>query len=178
MRGGARALQAQAMKNAFTGIDRLRWFAVTVVVAVAAVPLSFVLWRTPPGVATPPPSMLPFFVPIGVVIPALSLGFGVAFLLFGSKLMRTGPPTALSRASFISIWWLLANWWPHANFHRVSNGWANLVLIDYVFHTTVIIATCVVAAFFLSVLRERQVAGQSDAGVRDLASTRAVKGES
>jgi hypothetical protein len=165
--------------NAFTSRDRLRWFAVTVVVAAAAVPLSFVLWRTPPGVATPPPSLLPFFVPIGVVIPALSFGFGVAFMLFGGKLMRTGSATALSRASFISIWWLLVNWWPHANFHRVSSGWANVVVIDYFFHTTVIVATGVVAVFFLAVLRERQVAGQSEAGIGEVVgSARAIRGES
>jgi hypothetical protein len=172
MRVGRSDLQCRDM-NEFTVTDRLKWFAVTVVVAAAAVPLSFVLWRTPPGVAAPPPSLLPFFVPIGVVIPALSLGFGVAFMLFGARLVRTGPATAMSRASFVSVWWLLVNWWPHANFHRVSSGWANVVVIDYFFHTTVIVATGVVAVFFLSVLRERQVAG-----IRDLGSARAIKGES
>ena len=164
--------------NNFTVADRLRWFAVTLIVAGAAVPLSFVLWRTPPGVATPPAGLLPFFVLIGVVIPALSLGLGVAFVLFGRKLLPTNQPSALSSASFVSIAWLLVNWWPHSNFHRVANGWANVVLIDYVFHTTVIIASCVLAAFFLSVMRERQGAGQIETGIRDLESARAIKGGS
>ena len=164
--------------NNFTIADRLRWLAVTVVVAAVAVPLSFILWRTPSGVAIPPPSILPFFVPIGVVIPALSLGLGVAFVLFGRKLLLTNQPPALSSASFVSISWLLVNWWPHSNFHRVANGWANVVVIDYVFHTTVIIATCVVATFFLSVMRERQGAGQIETGIRDLESARAVHGGS
>lgn len=168
--------QAQDMSD-FTVTDRLRWFLVSVGVAAVAVPLSFVLWRTPPGVAGPPPGVLPFLVPIGVVIPALAFGFGVAFMLFGRKLFGATRPSALSRASFLSIWWLLVNWWPHSNFHRVSNGWANVVVIDYFFHTTVIIATCVVAAFFLSVMRERKGAGQIT-GVRDLESALAVKGGS
>jgi len=128
------------------------------------------LWRTPPGVAAPPPDILPFLIPIAVVIPALSFGLGVAFLLFGRKLLRADRPSALSRASFISIWWLLANWWPHSNFHRVSNGWTNVVVIDYFFHTTVIVASCVVAAFFLTVIRERRVAGEVS-GSRKIAST-------
>ena len=157
--------------NEFTVRDRLRWIVVTVVVAAAAAPLSFVLWLTPPGVATPPTDILPFLIPIAVVIPALSFGFGVAFLLFGRKLLSADRPSVLSRASFISIWWLLANWWPHSNFHRVSNGWTNIVVIDYFFHTTVIIASCVVAAFFLSVIRERRGAGESRSGARDLSST-------
>ncbi len=150
--------------NELTVADRLKWLAVTVGVAAAAVPLSFVLWRTPPGALTPPPSMLPLFIPIGVVIPALSFGFGVAFMLFGSKVLRIQGGPALSRISFVSIGWLLINWWPHANFHRVAAGWANVVLVDYFFHTTVIIATGLVAAIFLKGIRERQVAREKESG--------------
>ena len=175
MRVWGRGIHPQDMNN-FTVAGRLRWAAVTIVVAAAAVPLSFVLWRTPLGVATPPAGLLPFFVPIGVVIPALSLGLGVAFGLFGRKLLPTNQPSALSSASFVSITWLLVNWWPHSNFHRVANGWANVVVIDYVFHTTVIVATCVVAAFFLSVMRERQNSGQIDTGLRDHESAQAIQG--
>jgi len=71
--------------NEFSIAIRLRWLLVTGVAAAAAVPLSFILWRTPSGVATPTPSLLPFFVAIAVVIPALSFGFGVAFLLLGDR---------------------------------------------------------------------------------------------
>lgn len=156
--------------NELTRADLLRWASVTVGVAVAAVPLSFILWRTPPGLATPPPSVLPILIPIAVVIPALSFGLGVAFMLFGRKLIAASRPSALSRASFVSVGWLLTNWWPHSNFHRVSNGWTNLVLVDYFFHTTVIIATCIVAVFFLSAVRERSSARRIDTGIRDLES--------
>ncbi len=163
------SIQAPDM-NKFTAADRLKWFAVTGGVAAAAVPLSFVLWRTPPGVATPPPSLLPFFIPIGAVIPALAFGFGVAFILFGRKLLVMNGAPALSRAAFVSISWLLLNWWPHSNFHRVANGWANVVLVDYVFHATAIIATCIVAVFFLTLIRERERAGRIEVGAHELAS--------
>ena len=177
MRGGARAAKLRPMIE-FSVRDRLRWLAVTVVVAAAAVPLSFVLWRTPPGVAGPPASMLPVLLPVEVVIPALSLGLGAAFMLFGRKLFAAGRPAVLSRASFLSIWWLLVNWWPHSNFHRVSNGWASLAVIDYFFHATVIVATCVVALFFLSVMRERQAVADVERGTLDLGSPQAVGGRS
>lgn len=114
--------------------------------------------------------MLPVLIPVAVVIPALSFGLGVAFLLFGRQLVRASHPSVLSSASFISIGWLLTNWWPHSNFHRVSNGWANLVAVDYFFHTTVIAATCVVAVFFMTVISERQTAGRMESDARDLAS--------
>ena len=157
--------------NEFTVPDRLKWLAVTIAVAVAAVPLSFLLWRTPAGVATPPPSLLLLFIPIGVVIPSLALGIGVAFMLFGKRFVRTGSAPGLSRASFVSIGWLLTSWWPHANFHRIANGWANLLLVDYFFHTTAIIAAVVIAAYFLAVVRERQEAGQTETDTSNLASS-------
>jgi hypothetical protein len=156
--------------NKLTRADWIRWVSVTIGVAAAAVPLSFLLWRTPPGVATPPPSVLPVLIPIAVVIPALSFGLGVAFILFGGQLIRANRPSVLSRASFVSLGWLLTNWWPHSNFHRVSNGWANLVGVDYFFHTTVIAATCIVAVFFVTGIREQQKAGQIESNARDLAS--------
>ena len=156
--------------NDFTRADWLRWAAVILGVTAAAVPLSFLLWRTPPGAATPPAGILPALLPIAVVIPALSFGVGVAFVFFGRKLIRTSQPSALSRAAFVSIAWLLTNWWPHSNFHRVSNGWNSLLVVDYFFHTTVIVATCVVAAFFLTVIRERQLAVLIEGGDQSLAS--------
>ena len=177
MRGRARGAKLRRMSE-FTVRDRLRWLGVTLVVAAAAVPLSFLIWRTPPGVAGPPPSMLPILLPVEVVIPALSLGFGVAFMLFGRKLVIRDRASAMSRASFISIWWLLVNWWPHSNFHRVSTGWVSLAAIDYFFHATVIVATCVVAAFFLSVMRERQQVPLLDGGAFEVGRAQPVGGRS
>ena len=109
--------------------------------------------------------------PIGVVIPALSLGLGVAFLLLGRRLVTTEGSPGLSIATFLSVAWLLISWWPHANFHRIANGWANLLLVDYFFHTTAIIAAVVIAAYFLAVVRERQEAGQTGTDTSNLASS-------
>jgi hypothetical protein len=156
-------------------VDRpFRWIALIAVVAAAAVPLSFVLWPTPVGAASPPPSVLPLLIPIAVVIPALSLGLGVAFMLFCRRLLSAAGSSALSRGAFFSVGWLLINWWPHSNFHRVANGWTNIVLIDYFFHTTVIVASCVVAAFFLGVVRERHETGEARTGVRQVPSTTTI----
>lgn len=171
---GVRAASKLRRMTKFTVDNPLGWIAVTIVVAAAAVPLSFVFWPTPLGVATPPPSMLPLFMPIAVVIPALSLGLGVAFMLFGRRLLSAGGASPLSRGAFFSIGWLLINWWPHSNFHRVANGWTNIVVVDYFFHTTVIVASCVVAAFFLSVVRERHEAGEMRDGARQVPSTTSI----
>lgn len=137
----------------------LRWPAVAVPVAVVAAPLSFVLWPAPAGASLPPPSLLPALVAIGVVVPAMAFGAGVAFALFGRPLLDGGASPNLSMAAYVSITWLLVNWWPHSNFHRVAQGWPSIIAIDLVFHTTVIAATVVVAAYCLESARRRSVAG-------------------
>lgn len=148
---------------------RLKSLAVAVVTAVSAVPLSFLLWRAPAGVATPPSTVLPFLLPITVLIPSIAFGIGVAFLLFGRPLLAAGGSLVLSRAAYLGVAWLLMNWWPHSNFHRIASGWTNVLVVDYFFHTTAIVAAGIVAIFFLSVLRERQGSGR-DTSSRDLAS--------
>ena len=73
-----------------------------------------------------------------MVIPALSFGLGVGFLLVGMRLASLARAPRLSRAAFLSLGWLLVNWWPHSNFHRVADGWTNLVLVDFFFHTVML----------------------------------------
>lgn len=134
----------------------LIWPFVTLPVAALATPLSFVLWRTPPGAVAPPSSLMPLMVPVAVVIPAVAFGLGIAFLLAGWRYVGRSDTPLLSRGAYASVAWLLLNWWPHSNFHRVAQGWTSLLTIDYVFHSTVIAASVVVAAYVLTSLRDRQ----------------------
>jgi len=64
--------------------------------------------------------------------------------------------TGLTRAAHVSIAWLLFNWWPHDSLH-IYNGMnlAGLLVIEYVFHITLMIAGTVLAYFFLTLLRQR-----------------------
>jgi hypothetical protein len=53
-------------------------------------------------------------------VESLAFGLGLAFLLRGPQLLTVGGrPRAVDIASYLSIGWLLANWWPHTNLHRV-----------------------------------------------------------
>ncbi len=137
----------------------LKWPAVAAPAAVVVAPLSFVLWPPPAGVSSPPPAVLTALVAIAVVIPAVAFGVGIAFALFGRPLLDGATSPALSRATYLSITWLLINWWPHSNFHRVAQGWPSIIAIDFVFHTTVIAASIIVAAYCLESARHRPVVG-------------------
>lgn len=138
---------------------------VTLVLAVVAVlaspngPLG-VFWRPPAGSPVPTSAQLPFFILLNIA-EGLTFGLGISFLIFGYPMVRAISPasTGLTRAAHISIAWLMLNWWPHDSLH-MHNGLnlGGLLGIEYGFHTTLMIAGVIVAYFFLTLLRQKQLA--------------------
>jgi hypothetical protein len=138
-----------------------RWFVIviTVTAGFAAFLLSYVLWPNPPGADQPPPGIVPFYVIEGA-IESLAFGLGLAFLLRGAQLLIvSGRPRALDVATYLGIGWLLSNWWPHTNLHRVTGfDWYGLIWIEYGFHVTLILSGAVLAlAFAQGLLRRASV---------------------
>ena len=129
--------------------------AITLVFAAATFALGQRIWTAPPGAATPPGSLLPLFIVLEVVSDIL-FGLGVSFIVFGYGLVaRARQPLWLAYATYVSIAWLMVNWWPHGNLHRVTpaGAWAQLLYIDYGFHLTLMVAVAIVALFFFRTLR-------------------------
>ncbi len=126
---------------------------VVIVASATALASSLMLWPSPPGFA-PPPSLLPFFAGLGIV-EAVAFGLGVAFLLFGYRLVQqteVGPLAAWG--GYFGIAWSLVNWWAHDGFHRVTGlNYNGLIRIEYGFHITLIVGAALTAYFFLSVAR-------------------------
>ncbi|HEX2648290.1 MAG TPA: hypothetical protein VHO95_13765 [Candidatus Dormibacteraeota bacterium] len=140
---------------------RLKIAAVTLGIGLPAAALSQTIWPNPPGIAMPPEPILGFYIALSVA-EALLFGLGIAFLAFGLPLVRRARVSpGLNWATYLSIAWLLVNWWPHDNFHR-ANGFdlAGLVRIEYGFHATLYLAGLVVAWFFISMLRREAPADQ------------------
>jgi hypothetical protein len=124
-------------------------------------PLGFLLgWHPATGSPTPTGGQLPFFILLSL-LEGLAFGFGVAFLLWGYSWMRSaGPaPRGLTRAAHLSIAWILINWWAHDSFH-VANGLnlGGLLLIEYAFHVTLMLAGLLAALWFVTVVRQYQAA--------------------
>src|ERR1700716_2719827 len=95
----------------------LRVAAVVVVVSAAAFASSMALWPPTPGFA-PPPSLMPFFVGLGVA-ESLAFGLGVAFLIFGWRLVReTGVGSFAAWGGYLGMAWSLVNWGCDDGFHR------------------------------------------------------------
>lgn len=150
-----------------TGARRnwIKWLAVTLVLAVIAFlaspngPLGG-FWRPSPEFPQPTDAQLPLFVLLNVA-EVLAFGLGIAFLLFGYPVMQTIAPASkrLTFLAFLSIAWLLFNWWPHDSLH-VANGMNlnGLLVIEYVFHVTLMVAGAILAYFFFALVRQRAVA--------------------
>lgn len=58
-----------------------------------------------------------------VAAEVVTFGLGVSFLIFGYPLVQSTLPASkgLTFAVYLSIGWLLANWWPHDSLH-IANG--------------------------------------------------------
>ncbi len=128
----------------------LKWSIVTVVVGSVAFVLT-PLWPVPPTAPQPPSALFPFFILLAFV-ESVSFGLGVAFLIFGRGLLgRLGRSPRLTTAAYLAVAFLLVNWWPHDNLHRMTSGdWARLVLVEYGFHLPLMVAGAVLAWFFAS----------------------------
>jgi hypothetical protein len=147
--------------------QRITWIALTVLLGLAAFltgvngPLaSLIGWHPAAGSPQPTAAQLPFFMVLGLA-EALALGFGVAFLVFGYPWMRAAAaaaPGGLTRAAHLAIGWMLVNWWSHDSFH-VANGLdlSGLLLIEYGYHFTLIVAGTIAAAWFVTVVRGHQL---------------------
>jgi hypothetical protein len=122
--------------------------------------LTFVIWPHPADAPVPPSALMPVFIGLGIA-DALALGVGVAFLIFGfPALARIGGTGPLTWASYLGIGWSLVSWWPHVNMHRVNGAsFEGLLMIDIIFHLTLIAVAMILAAFFLRLIRSAPSVG-------------------
>ena len=152
---------------------KLKVGLVTLLVAIPAfllaptAPLGHTIWPAPVALASPPTStQVSFFMLLGAC-EALALGLGAAFLIFGWPLVRQVAAAGRGRAlaSYLSIGWLLANWWLHDGFHMV-NGLhpGGLLGIEYAFHVTLIVAGAALAYSFGTMAAEGSPAAATAAG--------------
>ena len=142
----------------------IKWLVLTLVLAVIAFlaspngPLGGV-WRPSSDFPQPTDAQLPLFILLNVA-ESLAFGFGISFLIFGYPLMQTilTASKGLTLATHLSIAWLLLSWWPHDSLH-VANGlnMNGLLVIEYVFHVTLMVAGAILVYYFLALVRQRAV---------------------
>jgi hypothetical protein len=153
--------QGKAIGNG-TARPWLKWLVVTLVLAVIAFvaspngPLG-TFWRPSAAVPDPAGIQLPLLVLLNIA-EVIAFGLGVSFLIFGYPLVRSvlTASKGLTFAAYLSIGWLLANWWPHDSLH-IANGLDlnGLIAIEYGFHITLMMAGAILAYFFLALLRRQ-----------------------
>lgn len=142
--------------------NRGKWLIATLMTAVIAFlaspsgPLGS-FWRPSSDVPLPTGAQLLLFLLLNVA-EVLAFGMGVSFLIFGYPAVQRVLPRSkgLAFAAYLSVAWLLANWWPHDSLH-IANGTniGGLLAIEYAFHVTLIVAGVVLVYFFLALARQQ-----------------------
>ncbi len=79
-----------------------------------------------------------------------SFGLGAAWLVVGASVItRLGRPIVLSLAAHLSVFWLLASWWPQDNLYRTTRSWDwnQQAWLVYVFNIALLVSAAVLVRF-------------------------------
>jgi hypothetical protein len=145
----------------------LKWLIPTLPLAVIAFVLSpngplGTFWRPTHDAVMPTGFVLLLFILLNVA-EVLAFGTGISFLIFGYPLVKNVLPQSkgLAFAAYLSIGWLLINWWPHDSLH-LHNGLDThgLIGIEYGFHITLMIAGVILVLFFFALARQPMAKSQ------------------
>jgi len=129
--------------------DKKKLITITAVVAVLSFALSQKVFVNSPELPEPTSMQLPFFILLGI-IEALSMGYGIALLAVYWK--RAAEQKL--RLTLLSLSWLIGSWWVHDGLHRANgHDLSGLLMIEYGFHVTLIIAAVIVGCHVIKNLR-------------------------
>ena len=134
--------------------DSHKAILITLVLGIAALALSKVIWPIPSSMPHPTDSQLPFFIFLSLV-ESLLFGLGVAFIVFAWPLVASKGRD--DKLAFIALAWMLVSWWPHDNLHQmVGMDFGGLLYIEYGFHLTLIIASLILANYCYTAWKGRK----------------------
>ena len=139
----------------------LKVLLITLGTAVPAFVLGPIIWPPDPHGAAPSGLQLLLFMALAA-LESLALGLGVAFISYGLPLVRRVANGSRARTwiTFIATGWLLISWWPHDNMHK-HNGMDldGLLMIDYLFHVSMMVAGAVLAYTLVRALQTAPTTG-------------------
>ncbi|MEU1422774.1 amino acid adenylation domain-containing protein [Kitasatospora sp. NPDC005751] len=131
------------------GLSGCGWLLIALPFAFAAWLLTDSLWPGSTDLSRVPDPFASYFDAL-YIAEWLSFGLGAAFLLAGWPMLTAhGRPRGLTLATHLSVFWLLASWWPQDNLYRTSSpvDWSRQSLLVYVFNVALMIAAVVVVRF-------------------------------
>lgn len=133
----------------------MKFALITVFLGIPAFLLGPLIWPPSPE-ASPTPGQLPFFMLLSL-LEALFFGAGVAFAVVCWPMLQKAPEKSRKRLLpvYVSLIWLMVSWWPHDSMHiHNAMDMSGLLVIDYLFHFTLIVGTSVIAYSFFMMAAE------------------------
>ena len=129
--------------------EKKKAIVITLVVTVISFVLAQMIFVTAPEIPEPTSAQLPFLIVLGI-IESFAMGSALAYLfLYWERAKMHGMLLV-----HLSLVWLIGSWWVHDGLHRTNgHDLTGLIMIEYGFHVTLIIAAFIVARNFLKNLR-------------------------
>jgi hypothetical protein len=110
-------------------------------------------WAPADDMPEPSGGQVPLFIVLGLV-EAIALGVGAAFIAWAFTRVPAiassiGTSVSSTRWALVAVGWLLTNWWVHDSLHiNNGNNLDGLLVIEYLFHVTLIAGGVYLAWFF------------------------------
>ncbi|MFD0278854.1 amino acid adenylation domain-containing protein [Kitasatospora sp. NPDC127111] len=148
-KGGGKAGGGRTDGTAPGAFSGCVWAGCAVPVALLALVLTDALWPGSTDLSAVPGPYSTYF-RILYFFELASFGLGLIYLLFGyPTIAGYGRPTALAVATHLSVFWLLASWWPQDNLYRTSSAtdWPRQSVLVFVFNVALMVSAAVVVRF-------------------------------
>jgi hypothetical protein len=145
-------------------VNMRKFFLVALVFAIVAflfgpmAPLGSLVWPPPVQLASAPTGAQEGLLMLLGIITSAAFGIAIAFLTFGWPAVRSVmyPRRGLAVGVFVSLVWVLGNWWLHDGLHLVTGlDPGGLVAIEYGFHVTLMMAGGTLVYAMIQMSRER-----------------------
>lgn len=134
---------------------KLKVALITTLLAIPAALTGRIIWPPDPIIPFPPPTLFPFYAFLAL-FEAISFGLGISFLIYGWKYVQkvSQGQKRMAVLLYISIAWMLINWWPHDNLHQhIGMDLNRLIYLEYGFHLTLIIAGMILGYHFFKIFK-------------------------
>jgi hypothetical protein len=137
---------------------RTKLLTTTLVVGIVSFLTTPSLWPLPPQYQDIPAKLIPWFIGLNIY-ESIGFGFAIGLVLFGINwIKKNAKPEHQTRLIVLLLVcaWFAGNWWTHDHAHIMTpeGDYSRLLMIEYGYHVTMMIAGIIGATVGFSLYKD------------------------